>query len=125
MATKSIRNSRRLSVSLPLLASLAPLALPPLAAGCADVQDPVTNGTASQPIDPTPANGDTQSIELALTTVPAGVMCVNVVVSIGGLTISRPFTLTAGASSATLSLGQLPAGTATLRGSAFNVACTA
>jgi alpha-tubulin suppressor-like RCC1 family protein len=127
MATPTIRWSRSSRLAQ---FSLSLLALLPLAASCSDMQDPVSGGGGSQPVDPTsptsPTSGDdTQSIELALTTVPAGVQCVNIVAAIGGQNISRTFTLTAGASSATLTLGQLPAGTASLRGNAFNVACTA
>jgi hypothetical protein len=70
--------------------------------------------------------GPVTSADLALTTVPAGVQCVKVVVTIGSSTINPPLmTVAAGASSASLSLGQLPVGSATFQGSAYNVACSA
>ena len=68
---------------------------------------------------------ETTGVELALTSVPAMVQCVNVTITIGSQTTTRPFTVAAGASTATLNLGQLASGNATFRGNAFNVACTA
>jgi alpha-tubulin suppressor-like RCC1 family protein len=65
-------------------------------------------------------------VELALTMIPSGIQCVKVTVTVGSQTVSPPLlTVTAGASSASLNLGQLPAGNATFNGTAFNVACSA
>jgi hypothetical protein len=70
--------------------------------------------------------GPVTSAQLEITTVPTGVQCVKVVVTIGSSTINPPLmTVAAGASSASLSLGQLPVGNATFQGSAYNVACSA
>jgi hypothetical protein len=70
--------------------------------------------------------GPVTSAQLEITTVPTGVQCVKVVVTIGSSTVSPPLmTVAAGASSASLSLGQLPVGSATFQGSAYNVACSA
>jgi Regulator of chromosome condensation (RCC1) repeat len=70
--------------------------------------------------------GQVTSAQLAITTVPTGVLCVKVVVMIGTQLINPPLmTVAAGASSASLSLGQLPTGcSATFQGAAYNVACS-
>jgi hypothetical protein len=68
---------------------------------------------------------DLGEVELALSTIPAGVQCVRVTGTVGGTSVTPPLlTVGAGASSASLSIGQLPAGAATFSGSAFNVACS-
>jgi len=58
----------------------------------------------------------------AVTTVPATVQCIELTVT-GATTVSKSLAVTPGASSATLSLGELPLGPATVTGQAFNVAC--
>ena len=64
------------------------------------------------------------SAQLGITNVPSGVQCVKVVVTVGSQTINPPaLTVTAGSSSASLNLGQLPEGSATFQGNAYNVAC--
>ena len=70
--------------------------------------------------------GPVTSAQLDITTVPTGVQCVKVVVTIGTQTVNPPLmTVAAGASSASLSLGQLPVGSATFQANAYNVACSA
>jgi alpha-tubulin suppressor-like RCC1 family protein len=67
---------------------------------------------------------DLASVNLALTTVPSGVLCVKVVVTVAGQTVTPPLiTVSSGASSLNLSLGRLPAGSASFQGSAYTVAC--
>jgi hypothetical protein len=69
-------------------------------------------------------SGPVTSAQLEITTVPTGVQCVKVVVTVGTQTVNPPLTtVTAGASSASLNLGLLPVGNATFQGSAYNVAC--
>jgi hypothetical protein len=65
------------------------------------------------------------SVELALTnSVPSGVQCMKVTVTVAGQTVNPPlFSVTAGQSATNLSLGQLPAGAATFQAWAYNVAC--
>jgi alpha-tubulin suppressor-like RCC1 family protein len=64
------------------------------------------------------------STQLAVTNVPTGVLCVKVVVTVGSQTVNPPaLTVTAGASSVALNLGQLPAGNASFQANAYNVAC--
>jgi alpha-tubulin suppressor-like RCC1 family protein len=59
-----------------------------------------------------------------LSGVPTDVQCVKVVVTVGTQTVTPPLqAVMPGASAASLSLGQLPAGNATFNGSGFNVAC--
>ena len=90
--------------------------------GCGIADDIPPGGGAGET---TPEGGETGGVELALTSVPAMVQCVSVATTVGSQTTTRSFTVAAGASTATLNLGQLPSGTATFRGNAFNVACTA
>ena len=64
------------------------------------------------------------SAQIDLATVPGGVQCVKVVVTVAGQTVNPPLiTVAAGASTASLNLGQLPAGNAIFQGSAYNMAC--
>jgi len=68
---------------------------------------------------------DVTDVEVALSTVPAGVQCVKVSVTIGSTTTTPPLTtVAAGASSASLNIGQLGTGNATFNGAAFNGACS-
>jgi hypothetical protein len=99
-------------------ACAALLVLPTLGCG---INEDIPSGGGVGEVTP---EGDTGGVELALTSVPAMVQCVSVTVTIGTQTTTRNLTVAAGASSATLSLGQLPSGTATFRGNAYNVACT-
>jgi alpha-tubulin suppressor-like RCC1 family protein len=62
-------------------------------------------------------------VHVALAVVPSGVQCVRLNLS-GAVASSLTFTVASGASSASLSLGYVPAGTLSLAPSAFNVACT-
>jgi len=63
-------------------------------------------------------------VALSVATVPTGVLCIKVVVTVGGQPLTPPaITVTPGSSSASFGLGQLASGAATLTGSAFNVAC--
>jgi hypothetical protein len=69
-------------------------------------------------------DGDVASVEVALSVVPAGVQCVKVSVAVaGGQTITQLISVSSGSSSASLSLGQLPIGSATFNGSAYNITC--
>jgi alpha-tubulin suppressor-like RCC1 family protein len=70
-------------------------------------------------------NPDVAEMRVALTMVPSGVLCVQVKVAVGSQTVTRNLDVMAGASSVKLPLGQLPAGQATVTGSAFAVACSA
>jgi hypothetical protein len=72
------------------------------------------------------ANGETvDDVEIALTVVPASVQCIRVTATVGGTTQTPPLvSVTPGTSSASLSIGQLPAGNATFNGAAFNVPCS-
>jgi alpha-tubulin suppressor-like RCC1 family protein len=79
--------------------------------------------------DPTPAGTDptsdgTGEVQFELTTVPAGAQCLRVTAtpSSGG-TVSQNLSLTAGASTTSLSLTGLPQGMLSLSASAYNVAC--
>lgn len=64
---------------------------------------------------------ETAEITAELTTVPTGVSCVKLTSSTGA--VSKLNTVTAGSSSATVSLGQLPLGLTTIGGAGYNVAC--
>ncbi|MEO8903960.1 MAG: hypothetical protein ABI488_16650 [Polyangiaceae bacterium] len=61
---------------------------------------------------------------LQLTSVPTGAQCLQVVGS-SGVTFSATAAITAGASSASVSLGRLPLGSGTINASVFDVACSA
>jgi alpha-tubulin suppressor-like RCC1 family protein len=77
---------------------------------------------AADPGSGEPSGSDaTGQITAALTQVPNGVVCIRVTVARTGVT--TPFTVNAGQSSASLSLGQLPLGTTTISASAYIVAC--
>jgi len=77
---------------------------------------------AADSIDDEPTSG----VEVALTMIPSGIQCVKITVLVGSQTVNPPLiTVTPGASSASLNVGQLPAGNGTFTGSAFNVACSA
>jgi alpha-tubulin suppressor-like RCC1 family protein len=79
---------------------------------CGDSADP-----PSAPIELGTAN-------VALTTVPTGVLCIQVKVTIGTQTpIVKSVDVADGGPSVMLPLGQLPAGTATFVGSAFTISC--
>src|SRR5262245_8577276 len=68
--------------------------------------------------------GDLAEVNLQLTSVPAGLLCMQVRAVVAGQpAVVTNLSVTPGASSATLSLGRLPAGMAMFSGSAFNVAC--
>jgi len=95
-----------------------------LAVGCSNLaadQGGVGGGDA-----PGGGGGDqTGGVEF-LTTAPTGAQCIRIVATPAtGAAITKTFTVTAGASTATLSLGVLPTGTIGFTGDAFTVACTA
>jgi alpha-tubulin suppressor-like RCC1 family protein len=64
----------------------------------------------------------TGQVRLAVTVVPASVQCIQVVAS-GSTTVSQEFPTMSGQSSAQLSLGELPLGSVSITGTAFDVAC--
>ena len=68
--------------------------------------------------------GATASVEVALTTVPTSTQCIRLTTTpaVGAATVST-FTVTAGSSSANLTVGKLAPGSYTVSGDAFNVAC--
>lgn len=68
-------------------------------------------------------SGDVSEVTASLTTVPTGVLCVKLALS-GAASSSLMLTVAAGASSASFSLGYVPAGNLTVTPSAFNVACS-
>jgi len=68
-------------------------------------------------------SGNVAEVSASLTTVPSGVLCVKLALS-GAASSSLMLTVTSGASSASLSLGYVPAGNLTVTPSAFNVACS-
>ncbi|HEY5453776.1 MAG TPA: hypothetical protein VIQ54_33715 [Polyangia bacterium] len=90
--------------------------------GCGIADDIPPGGGAGEA---TPEGEATGGVELALTSVPAMIQCVSVTTTVGAQTTTRSFTVAAGASTATLNLGQLPSGNATFRGNAYIVGCTA
>lgn len=61
-------------------------------------------------------------ISLAITAIPAGVMCVEITAS-GSSTVSKQFAVAPGASSVSLSLGQVPGGILAITGQAYDVSC--
>lgn len=61
---------------------------------------------------------------LELSTVPTGAQCLQVIGS-GGVSFNVTAALTAGASSASVSLGRLPLGTGTINANVYDVACSA
>jgi hypothetical protein len=66
----------------------------------------------------------TTSVEASLTSLPTGALCIRVVATpSSGSAVSQNFSITAGSSTASLSLGALPAGTDTITANAYNVAC--
>ena len=71
------------------------------------------------------ANGTLASVELALTnSVPAGVQCIKVTVTVAGQTVTPALISTSsGQSEVNVSIGQLPAGAATFQAWAYNLAC--
>jgi alpha-tubulin suppressor-like RCC1 family protein len=72
-----------------------------------------------------PSDADTSesgSVTIALASVPTAIQCIQITAT-GASTISKPFSVTAGASTASLAFGQLPLGAVTFTGSAYNVAC--
>jgi len=82
-------------------------------AGCAPDQTAPGQGQAE----------DVTEVEVALSTVPTGVQCVRVAATIGSSTTTVLRTVMAGASSASIDIGQLGTGNATFNGAAFNLAC--
>jgi len=94
-----------------------------LAGACAPVSDGVAGpGAGGGGAGP---GSDVAGVEVALTSVPAGVTCVRIIATVAGQATTTTAMVTAGQSSATISLGTLPAGMATFQGDAFGVACTA
>jgi hypothetical protein len=97
-----------------------------------DAQLSVTNaGAEGAPVGgPAVAAGEapeeTASVSLALINVPADAACLELVVTPTDKTWgtkSQLFTITPGAASATLTMGALPSGSATIAARTFNVAC--
>jgi hypothetical protein len=89
------------------------LALAAAAAGCGQ---PATG-------DQLGSSEDVSEVTASLTTVPSGVLCVKLDLT-GSVSKSQTFTVAAGASSASLSPGYVPAGSLSVTPSAFNVACS-
>jgi alpha-tubulin suppressor-like RCC1 family protein len=89
------------------------LALAAAAAGCGQ---PATG-------DQLGSSEDVSEVTVSLTTVPSGVLCVKLDLT-GSVSKSQTFTVAAGASSASLSLGYVLAGSLSVTPSAFNVACS-
>jgi alpha-tubulin suppressor-like RCC1 family protein len=78
-------------------------------------------------LDPGDPNGPDSSLGsavAAITSVPTGVACIQLVLS-GSVSATNDFTVVGNSSSASLSLGPLPAGSLTVQPAAFNVACSA
>jgi len=75
--------------------------------------------------DSGPANSeDVANVEVALSAIPTGVLCVKVTTTVSGQAVTTPLlTVSSGQSSTSLSLGQLPLGAAAFTGSAYAVAC--
>jgi alpha-tubulin suppressor-like RCC1 family protein len=70
------------------------------------------------------ATPDVASVDVAITTVPASVLCIKVVATNGGQVVSNQLLgVTGGTSSATVGLGQLPTGNTAFQGSAYTLAC--
>ena len=71
-------------------------------------------------------NGSSEEVgevNLALTTVPTGVQCIQIVAK-GTTTVTKSFTVTAGSSGVNaLALGALPVGSVAISGQGYNVAC--
>jgi hypothetical protein len=69
------------------------------------------------------SNEATGQLNLAITTVPPGVQCIQITAT-GSYTVSQSFAATPGANTVgSLSLGELPLGSVAITGQAFNVAC--
>jgi hypothetical protein len=71
------------------------------------------------------ADGPDQTAEvvLMLSEVPSGIQCIRVNIDVAGQTLQRRIPVATGTSSSSVSLGQLPAGSATFTGLAFDFAC--
>jgi alpha-tubulin suppressor-like RCC1 family protein len=82
-----------------------------------------THCGAGAPSGPMHGNEKTGSISLEISTVPTGVQCIQIS-ALGSSLVTQNFTVTAGSSSAGLTLGQLPLGQVTITGQAFTAACT-
>lgn len=68
---------------------------------------------------------DVAQVQLALTTVPSAVKCVQVLASFPTGAVTPPLiNVTGGGSSAALTIGTLPAGQGTFTGKAYNVVCS-
>jgi alpha-tubulin suppressor-like RCC1 family protein len=90
------------------------IAITPLAAGCGAGADEAGAG----------AEEGTADVQMALSTVPAGILCIRVSATAwGGTPNIKTFAVTAGSPSHTLDMGRLPAGPLHFTGEAFNVAC--
>lgn len=93
------------------------MALGSLLGGCSseDAMGPIGAGEES---------GATASVEVALATVPTSTQCIRLTTTpTTGAAIVNNFTVTAGSSSASLTIGKLAAGNYTVSGEAFNASC--
>lgn len=94
------------------------LALGQLLCGCG-------SGDATGPALDADESGATASVDVALTTVPPSTQCIRITTTpAGGTSTVNSFTVTAGSSSANMTIGKLLPGSYTVAGDAFNVACT-
>jgi len=77
------------------------------------------------PVGTDPGSDATGEVQFELTTVPTGAQCLRVTAApSSGSSVTQTFTLTAGGSSASLSLTGLPQGALSLSGGAYNAACS-
>jgi alpha-tubulin suppressor-like RCC1 family protein len=120
---RGIEKGRAMHLSVRYFGTVLILAL--LAPACA-TPDAVPGGgdTPAPPGGPGGAQ-DVTEVQVALTSVPTGVLCVKITATIGNQTTTAPLlNVAAGSSTGTLSLGQLPLGAATFNGFAYSVACS-
>lgn len=69
-------------------------------------------------------NSEVGEVSLALTTVPAGVRCIQIVAK-GSTSVTKSFTVTAGSTGVNaLALGALPVGSVVISGQGYNAACS-
>src|SRR4051812_31224112 len=79
------------------------------------------SGCGAAPADDSEAE-PTGEASLAITSVPSGVLCIEAVAT-GSKTITKDFTVSAGASSVDLAVGRVSLGSVKFTASAFDAAC--
>jgi hypothetical protein len=73
--------------------------------------------------DPAPREQeDTSTVSVALTTVPSGILCINIKVT-GSRSFAQKSTVSSGQSSANISIGTFPTGNVAVSAEAYTVAC--